>query len=270
MSVTSGSATGESVASRASHAGGAAPEPRGARVAHRPPVRVAVDLRVPGLHGPPDGRRRSSCRSRTSIRAARTRRSSSAWTTTPGCSTRPDAGQVAVVTVRFAILIVPATMAFALGRRDARQQHAARGPERLPDALLHADPDPDRRQHRRSGSASSTPRPAGSTTASAAIGIARHRTGSTARRWVHPSLTLMGLWGIGNMMLIFLAGSQGVPTELYDAAKVDGAGRWASFRHITLPMISTVIFYNLSSSLIGDVPVLHPGLHHQQRPGRPR
>lgn len=68
---------------------------------------------------------------------------------------------------------------------------------------------------------------------------------------VHPSLTLMGLWGLGNMMLIFLAGLQGVPTELYDSARVDGAGRWASFRHITLPMISTVIFYNLIISLIG-------------------
>jgi multiple sugar transport system permease protein len=68
---------------------------------------------------------------------------------------------------------------------------------------------------------------------------------------VHPSLTLMGLWGLGNMMLIFLAGLQGVPTELYDSARVDGAGRWASFRHITVPMISTVIFYNLIISLIG-------------------
>jgi multiple sugar transport system permease protein len=69
--------------------------------------------------------------------------------------------------------------------------------------------------------------------------------------WVYPSLTLMGLWGIGNMMLIFLAGLQGVPTELYDAAKVDGAGRWATFRNVTLPMISTVLFYNLIISLIG-------------------
>jgi multiple sugar transport system permease protein len=68
---------------------------------------------------------------------------------------------------------------------------------------------------------------------------------------VHPSLTLMGLWGLGNMMLIFLAGLQGVPTELYDSARVDGAGRWATFRHITVPMISTVIFYNLIISLIG-------------------
>jgi multiple sugar transport system permease protein len=68
---------------------------------------------------------------------------------------------------------------------------------------------------------------------------------------VHSSLTLMGVWGIGNMMLIFLAGLQGVPTELYDSARVDGAGRWATFRNITLPMISTVIFYNLVISLIG-------------------
>jgi multiple sugar transport system permease protein len=68
--------------------------------------------------------------------------------------------------------------------------------------------------------------------------------------WVGPALALMGLWGIGNMMLIFLAGLQSVPTELYDAAKVDGAGRIASFRHVTLPMISPVLFYNLIIALI--------------------
>jgi len=69
--------------------------------------------------------------------------------------------------------------------------------------------------------------------------------------WVGPALALMGLWGIGNMMLIFLAGLQSVPTELYDAAKVDGAGSLASFRHVTLPMISPVLFYNLIIALIG-------------------
>jgi multiple sugar transport system permease protein len=68
--------------------------------------------------------------------------------------------------------------------------------------------------------------------------------------WVHPALALMGLWGIGNMMLIFLAGLQSVPTELYDAAKVDGAGAWARFRKITLPLISPVLFYNLIIVLI--------------------
>ena len=68
--------------------------------------------------------------------------------------------------------------------------------------------------------------------------------------WVGPALALMGLWGIGNMMLIFLAGLQGVPTELYDAAKVDGASPWDSFRNVTLPLISPVLFYNLIISLI--------------------
>jgi multiple sugar transport system permease protein len=68
--------------------------------------------------------------------------------------------------------------------------------------------------------------------------------------WVGPSLALMGLWGIGNMMLIFLAGLQSVPTELYDAAKVDGAGAWGRFRNVTLPMISPVLFYNVIISLI--------------------
>ena len=68
--------------------------------------------------------------------------------------------------------------------------------------------------------------------------------------WVHPALALMGLWGIGNLMLIFLAGLQSVPTELYDAAKVDGAGRWATFSRVTLPLISPVVFYNLIIVLI--------------------
>ena len=68
--------------------------------------------------------------------------------------------------------------------------------------------------------------------------------------WVGPALALMGLWGIGNMMLIFLAGLQSVPTELYDAAKVDGAGPWQRFRRITVPMISPVLFYNLVIALI--------------------
>lgn len=68
--------------------------------------------------------------------------------------------------------------------------------------------------------------------------------------WVGPSLALMGLWGIGNMMLIFIAGLQSVPTELYDAARVDGAGPLARFRHVTLPMLSPVLFYNLIIALI--------------------
>jgi len=68
--------------------------------------------------------------------------------------------------------------------------------------------------------------------------------------WVPVSLALIGIWGVGNMMLIFIAGLQGVPTELYDAARVDGAGAWTSFRRITLPLITPVVFYNLLISLV--------------------
>ncbi len=69
--------------------------------------------------------------------------------------------------------------------------------------------------------------------------------------WIYPALTIMGLWGMGNAMLITLASMQSVPTELYEAARVDGAGALRRFRHITLPMISPVIFYNLVLSVIG-------------------
>jgi ABC-type sugar transport system permease subunit len=70
--------------------------------------------------------------------------------------------------------------------------------------------------------------------------------------WVIPALTLMGLWGIGNTMVIMLAGLQGVPSELYDASRVDGAGPIRTFFNITLPMISPVIFYNLVLAIIGS------------------
>ncbi|MEK6207685.1 MAG: sugar ABC transporter permease [Chloroflexota bacterium] len=69
--------------------------------------------------------------------------------------------------------------------------------------------------------------------------------------WVYPGLSLISLWGTGTMMLIALAGLQSVPTELYEAARIDGAGKWAQFRNVTLPMVSPVLFYNLIIALIG-------------------
>jgi ABC-type sugar transport system permease subunit len=69
--------------------------------------------------------------------------------------------------------------------------------------------------------------------------------------WIYPALNIIGLWGIGNAFMITLAAMQGVPTELYEAATVDGAGPFQRFRSITLPMISPVIFYNLVLSVIG-------------------
>jgi multiple sugar transport system permease protein len=69
--------------------------------------------------------------------------------------------------------------------------------------------------------------------------------------WVYPAFIIMGIWGIGNAMLTMLAGMQAVPTDLYDAAKVDGAGPFMTFLNVTLPMISPVIFFNLILSVVG-------------------
>lgn len=75
--------------------------------------------------------------------------------------------------------------------------------------------------------------------------------------WALPAVILISLWGVwgGNNMLIFLAGLQGVPAELHDAAAVDGAGRWSQFLHVTLPMISPTIFFNLVLGIIGALKV---------------
>lgn len=70
--------------------------------------------------------------------------------------------------------------------------------------------------------------------------------------WVLPALIIMSLWGVGGGMVIYLAGLQGIPTELYEAAEIDGAGRWAKFRAITIPMMSPVIFFNLVMGVIGS------------------
>jgi multiple sugar transport system permease protein len=69
--------------------------------------------------------------------------------------------------------------------------------------------------------------------------------------WAIPALSLLGLWGVGNAMLIFLGALQGVPTELYEAATIDGANGVQRFFRITVPLISPVIFYNITLGVIG-------------------
>lgn len=75
--------------------------------------------------------------------------------------------------------------------------------------------------------------------------------------WAMPALFIMALWGAigGNNMLIFLAGLQGVPQELYEAASIDGAGTWSRFIHVTLPMLSPTIFFCLVLGIIGALRV---------------
>lgn len=69
---------------------------------------------------------------------------------------------------------------------------------------------------------------------------------------VKPSLIVMATWSLGNAMIIFLAGLQGVPDVLYEAAKIDGANAWRLFRHVTLPMLSPTILFNLIVGVIGS------------------
>ncbi len=69
--------------------------------------------------------------------------------------------------------------------------------------------------------------------------------------WSKPSLVLMSLWGLGTAMVIFLAGLSDVPQALYEVARIDGAGPWRTFRHVTLPMLTPTILFNLVMGLIG-------------------
>lgn len=68
---------------------------------------------------------------------------------------------------------------------------------------------------------------------------------------IYIAYTLIGLWGIGNTMLINLAGLQGIPTELYEAASIDGASWLRRMRSITIPLMSPIIFYNLVLGMVG-------------------
>ncbi|MBS4220888.1 sugar ABC transporter permease [Bacillus sp. FJAT-49711] len=69
--------------------------------------------------------------------------------------------------------------------------------------------------------------------------------------WTKPALIFMKLWSLGGGMLLYLASLQGVPKSLYEAAEMDGANVFHRFRHITIPMITPVIFFDLVTSLIG-------------------
>ena len=77
--------------------------------------------------------------------------------------------------------------------------------------------------------------------------------------WALRSYIIMSLYGVGNYMVIMLAGLQSIPEELYDAAKVDGAGPLAMFRHVTLPLLSPTIFFLIVVGIIGSLQVFLAG-----------
>jgi len=88
-----------------------------------------------------------------------------------------------------------------------------------------------------------------------AIGVTNPPGWLTDVRWSMPALVLMSFWGIGNTVIIYLAGLQDVPRELYEAASIDGASTVRKIWHVTLPSISPVIFFNLIMGIIGTLQV---------------
>ncbi|MEV5560424.1 sugar ABC transporter permease [Nonomuraea wenchangensis] len=89
------------------------------------------------------------------------------------------------------------------------------------------------------------------------------QAGMPSGQWIYdeataiPSLIVMSTWGFGNTMVIFLAGLQGVPRHLYEAVSIDGGGAWRRFWHVTLPMMTPTIFYNLVVGVVGTFQVFN-------------
>jgi multiple sugar transport system permease protein len=75
----------------------------------------------------------------------------------------------------------------------------------------------------------------------------------TVEAWAKPSLILMGLWGAGSGMILWLAGLKGVPTQLYESASLDGATPTQQFWTITLPQLSPIVFFNTVMGFIGSL-----------------
>ena len=73
--------------------------------------------------------------------------------------------------------------------------------------------------------------------------------------WVIPAMVIMQLWGVGASVIIYLGGLQGIPTELYEVARIDGASWWSTLRNVTLPMMSPVIFFQLVLGVIATLQI---------------
>lgn len=69
--------------------------------------------------------------------------------------------------------------------------------------------------------------------------------------WIYPGFAIIGLWSIGAGIVINLAGLRGIPSELYEAARIDGAGALKQLRHVTIPLMSPVLFYSLILGIVG-------------------
>ncbi len=89
----------------------------------------------------------------------------------------------------------------------------------------------------------------------AAVGLPQHRFLSSVQEAL-PSIIVLGIWqAVGYYMILYLAGLQGIPQELYDAASVDGAGAWRAFYYVTLPLLRPTILFVLVVNTISALQV---------------
>jgi multiple sugar transport system permease protein len=84
------------------------------------------------------------------------------------------------------------------------------------------------------------------------VDVAANPPVNDAKIWGVPAFVIMGLWGVGAGMIIYLAGLKGIPESLYEAARIDGAGPLRRLWNVTLPMLSPLIFYNVVMGIIGS------------------
>ena len=87
-----------------------------------------------------------------------------------------------------------------------------------------------------------------------AVGI-RPPAFTTDPDWIKPGIVLMSLWGLGTTMVIYYTALRNVPAALYEAAEIDGAAFWQRFRHVTLPMISSALFFTLIVNVIASLQI---------------
>jgi multiple sugar transport system permease protein len=90
------------------------------------------------------------------------------------------------------------------------------------------------------------------------LGVSNPPHWLTSPRWSKPALIIWSMWGVGGAMVIYLAGLQGIPNELYEASSLDGAGTLRRFFSITLPLLSPTIFFVLVMSIIGSFQIFAP------------
>ena len=76
-----------------------------------------------------------------------------------------------------------------------------------------------------------------------------------SEQWAKPAIVLLTIWHMGGYMLIYLAGLQGIPQHLYEAAEIDGAGPWSKLWNVTIPMLTPTIFFNLIIGIINSFQV---------------